>query len=284
VSFDPGKRLDPSQVEDRRGAGMGAGPVIVGGGGIGLILLLVASLLFGVDPTQVLGPALDQPPQTNVEQTTQECQTGADAQRRTDCRVVGFVNSVQAYWDAEFARRGLRYEPAKTVIFSGYVQAGCGVASTAQGPFYCPLDGRVYLDTTFFDDLSSRFGARGGPFAEGYVIAHEYGHHVQDLLGLLGNTGSTGPSSASVAQELMADCLAGVWARHAAETGYLRPPTDQEVAQALDAASAVGDDRIQRQTQGRVTPESWTHGSSEQRRAAFTTGYRTGDLGACGAG
>lgn len=283
MSFDPGKQLDPSQVEDRRRGGGMSGPVIAGGGGIGLIVLLVASLLLGVDPTQVLGPALQVPPETDVQQTTQECQTGADAQRRTDCRVVGFVNSVQAYWDGEFSRRGLRYQPAKTVIFSGYVQAECGVASSANGPFYCPLDSRVYLDTSFFEDMLARLGAQGA-FAEGYVIAHEYGHHVENILGLLKSTGGTGPQSASVTQELMADCLAGVWARHAASTGYLRPPTDAELKQAMDAAAAVGDDRIQRQTQGRVTPESWTHGSSEQRQGAFRTGYQTGDLGSCGAG
>lgn len=281
MTFDPGKRLDPSQVEDRRG--MSAGPVIAGGGGIGLIVLLVASLLLGIDPTQVLGPALQASPQTDIQQTTQECQTGADAQRRTDCRVVGFVNSVQSYWDGEFSRRGLRYQPAKTVIFAGYVRAECGVASSAQGPFYCPLDGRVYLDTSFFEDMLARLGAQGS-FAEGYVVAHEYGHHVQNLLGLLEATGSSGPNSASVTQELMADCLSGVWAHHAASTGYLRPLSDVEIQQAMAAAAAVGDDRIQQRTQGRVTPEGWTHGSSEQRMSAFRTGYRTGDLGACGAG
>jgi predicted metalloprotease len=286
VTFEPGKRLDPSQVEDVRGRGgmlRGGGPVIAGGGGVGLLILLVASLLFGVDPGEVLGPALQMPPETNVQRATQECQTGADAQRRTDCRVVAFVNSVQAYWDGEFARRGVTYQPAKTVIFSGYVQAECGVASSAQGPFYCPLDRRIYLDTSFFEEMLARLGAQGS-FAEGYVIAHEYGHHVQNILGLLEATGSTGPSSASVTQELMADCLAGVWARHAASTGYLRPPSDAEIKQALDAAAAVGDDRIQRATQGRVQPESWTHGSSEQRQRAFHAGYRSGDLGACGAG
>lgn len=280
MTFDPGKRLDPTQVDDRRRGG--AGPVLAGGGGIGLVVLLVAALLLGVDPTEVLGPALEGPADTSVQQTTQECQTGADAQQRTDCRVVGFVNSVQAYWESEFARRGSRYEPAKTVIFSGRVQAACGLASSAQGPFYCPLDSRVYLDTSFFEEMLTRLGAHGA-FAEGYVIAHEYGHHVQHLLGLLEATGSTGPRSASVTQELMADCLAGVWARHAASTGYLRPPSDQEIAQALGAAAAVGDDRIQHQTQGEVNPESWTHGSSEQRRSAFQTGYGSGDLASCGA-
>lgn len=286
MTFEPGKRLDPSQVEDRRGRGgmLGGGPVIAGGGGIGLIVLLVAALVFGVDPGQVLGPALEaQPPGASVERSLQECQTGEAAQRRTDCRVVGFVNSVQAYWRGEFARRATEYRPAKTVIFTGHVQAECGTASSAQGPFYCPLDERIYLDTSFFDDMLARLGAAGS-FAEGYVIAHEYGHHVQNVLGLLRGTGTAGPESASVAQELMADCLAGVWARHAGSTGYLKPPSEDEVRQAMAAAAAVGDDRIQRATQGRVTPESWTHGSSEQRMRAFRTGYQTGDLGACGAG
>lgn len=262
----------------------GGGPVIAGGGGIGLIVLLIASLVFGVDPGAVLGPALEaQPPETNVERSLDECRTGADAERRTDCRVVGFVNSVQAYWQGEFARRGMQYQPAKTVIFSGQVQAECGSASSAQGPFYCPLDQRIYLDTSFFDDMLARLGASGS-FAEGYVIAHEYGHHVQNVLGLLEARGGTGPESASVTQELMADCLAGVWARHAASTGYLRPPTEAEIQQAMGAAAAVGDDRIQKSTQGRVTPETWTHGSSDQRMRAFRSGYQTGDLGACGAG
>ncbi len=296
MSFDPNAKLDPSQVEDRRGGSGGygplgggrsfGGPIVVGGGSgtILLVLLLVASMVFGVDPfaTQMIDTA---PEGTGADagQAVSQCQTGADAQARTDCRVVGFVDSVQAYWDQEFTRRGLHYEPARTVLFTNYVQAGCGIASTAQGPFYCPTDGRVYLDVSFFDELHSRFGAQGGPFAEGYVIAHEYGHHVQDLLGILQSTSRTGPQSISVGQELMADCLAGVWADHAAATGYLKQPTDAEVAQAIDAAGAVGDDRIQRETQGRVQPERWTHGSSAQRQNAFMSGYRSGDIRACGA-
>jgi predicted metalloprotease len=276
VTFDPNAKLDPSQVEDRRGGASGAGgPIIVGGGGIGLIIL-IAALLLGVDPTGLIDTS-SQPPIEGV-QSVQECRTGADANKRTDCRVVGFVDSVQKYWSDEFTRRGSRYSPAPTVIFTGYTQAACGTASAATGPFYCPSDQKVYLDISFFEQLRARFGAKGGPFAEAYVIAHEYGHHVQDLLGLLKESSS---ARASVRVELQADCFAGVWAKHAAATGYLQAPTDTEIAQALDAAAAVGDDRIQQQTQGRVTPESWTHGSSEQRQFWFKAGYASGNMDRC---
>jgi predicted metalloprotease len=276
VTFDPNAKLDPSQVEDRRGGASGAGgPIIVGGGGIGLIIL-IAALLLGVDPTGLIDTS-SQPPIEGV-QSLQECRTGADANKRTDCRVVGFVDSVQKYWSDEFTRRGSRYSPAPTVIFTGYTQAACGTASAATGPFYCPSDQKVYLDISFFEQLRARFGAKGGPFAEAYVIAHEYGHHVQDLLGLLKESSS---ARASVRVELQADCFAGVWAKHAAATGYLQAPTDTEIAQALDAAAAVGDDRIQQQTQGRVTPESWTHGSSEQRQFWFKAGYASGNMDRC---
>jgi predicted metalloprotease len=277
VTFKPDAQLDPSQVEDRRGRGGAGGPVMVGGGAIGLIVL-IAALLLGVDPTGLIDTT-SQPPIEGVQsQSLQECRTGADANKRADCRVVGFVDSVQKYWDDEFNRRAATYSPAATVIFSGYVEAACGTASGAMGPFYCPTDQKVYLDLSFFDDLETQFGAKGGPFAVGYVIAHEYGHHVQNELGLL----SAGSSArASVRTELQADCLAGVWAKNAAATGYLNPPTDAEIAQALDAAAAVGDDRIQQQTQGRVTPETWTHGSSEQRQFWFKAGYTSGNMDRC---
>lgn len=277
MTFKPDAQLDPSQVEDRRGRGGGAGgPVIVGGGGLGIIIL-IAALLLGVDPSGLIDTSY-QPPIEGAPQQVQECRTGADANKRADCRVVGFVDSVQKYWNDEFTRRGSTYAPATTVIFTGQVQAACGTASAAHGPFYCPLDQKVYLDLSFFDQLESQFGAKGGPFAVGYVIAHEYGHHIQNQLNLLDQRSS---ARASVRVELQADCLAGVWAKNAADTGYLVKPTDAEIAQALDAAAAVGDDRIQQQTQGEVTPETWTHGSSEQRQFWFKAGYTSGNMDRC---
>jgi predicted metalloprotease len=279
MTFRGNAPLDPSQVEDQRGRSGGGGglggPVVVGGGGIGLVILIIA-LLLGVNPLSDYSgtnPPIDGAP------SVQDCQTGADANKRDDCRIVGFVDSIQKYWTDEFARRGDTYLPAKTVLFTEYTQGACGLAQTAMGPFYCPEDEKVYLDISFFDELTQRFGAKGGPFAQGYVVAHEYGHHVQNQLGLL--SASQSGNAASVRVELQADCLAGVWARHAADTGYLEPPTDAEIAQALDAAAAVGDDRVQQETQGRVAPEQWTHGSSAQRQQWFKTGYQTGDLDRC---
>ena len=273
VTFDPGKQLDPSQVEDRRGGAVSGGPIVIGGGAIGL-LLFVAAVLLGVDPFAGTAP---QAP-VDSQQTVEQCRTGADANNREECRVVGFVDSIQAYWSDDFARRGASYAKAPTVLYSGYVQGACGLASAAQGPFFCPLDDKVYLDVSFFQDLRSRFGAQGGSLAEGYVVAHEYGHHVEYLLGLLSNDSSR---QASIRTELMADCLAGVWAKHATETGYLQSVTDADIAAALDAAGAVGDDRIQRETQGRVTPETWTHGSSAQRQQSFRAGVTSGDVATC---
>ena len=287
MPFNNKSRLDTSQVSDRRGRGVGT-TMAVGGGGLGLVILIVA-LLLGVDPAAL--PDLTAPaPAASTGSTSQTnslaeaCQTGADANAREDCRIVGFTNSIQAYWTDEFARQGNQYLPAKTVLFTGSTQAACGYATAAVGPFYCPADQQIYLDLDFFNELQTRFGAQGGAFAEAYVLAHEYGHHVQNLTGALdqsSGSSATGPQSASVQTELQADCLAGVWAYHATDTGYLTQVTDAEIAQSLDAAAAVGDDRIQRQSQGYVSPESWTHGSSEQRQQALKDGLQTGDPASC---
>ncbi len=279
MTFRPDASLDPSQVEDRRG--QRGGGLLVGGGGI-TIVVLIASLLFGFDPTALLG-VVDTVSQTQIENgpPPSECKTGADANARDDCRIVGFVGSVQKYWQDEFARRGQQYAPAKTVLFSAGTQSACGSATTAVGPFYCPEDQKVYLDLDFFKDLTSKLGAKGGPFAEGYVVAHEYGHHIQNLLGQLNQSTQTGPQSQTVRVELQADCYAGSWARNAASTGFLVEPTQAEIAQAIDAAESVGDDRIQQKTQGRVTPDSFTHGTSAQRQKWFMVGYQTGDPARC---
>jgi predicted metalloprotease len=287
MPFNEKSRLDPSQVQDRRGRRMST-TLAVGGGGIGLVILLVA-LLLGVNPGDLLN-ASELAPSTNdsyasgISNLVSECQTGADANTRQDCAIVGYVNSIQAYWSDVFTSQGIEYVPAQTVLFSGATEAACGYAYGAMGPFYCPYDQNVYLDLAFFDELQLRFGPEGGPFAVAYVLAHEYGHHIQDLLGLLdtsGGDGNQGPQSMSVFTELQADCLAGVWVSHAVETGYLLQVTDLEIAQSLDAAAAVGDDRIQRQTQGYVSPETWTHGSSDQRYSALLDGIQSGDANSC---
>jgi uncharacterized protein len=282
MTFNPNQPLDPGQVRDRRGLG-GGGTIAAGGGGIALVITLVY-LLLGGNPADLAGldPGAGAGNQPDNSTLQQECKSGADANKRQDCRIVGYVNSIQAFWTTEFQSLNEPYQEADTVLFEGQVSTGCGVASSQVGPFYCPPDTTIYLDLGFFQDLQTRFGAEGGPFAEAYVLAHEYGHHIQNLTGnLTPGPGQEGAEGRAVRTELQADCLAGVWANNAAETGYLQPLTEDQIAQALSAAAAVGDDRIQQKTQGQVDPESWTHGSAEQRQHWFKTGYAGGTLANC---
>ena len=282
MTFNPNQPLDPGQVRDRRGLG-GGGAIAAGGGGIALVIALVY-LLLGGNPADLAGidPGVGAGNQPDNSTLQQECRTGADANQRQDCRIVGYVNSIQAFWTTEFQSLNEPYQPAQTVLFTNQVSTACGVASSQVGPFYCPADTTIYLDLGFFEELQTRFGAQGGPFAEAYVLAHEYGHHVQNLTGnLTPGPGQEGAEGRAVRTELQADCLAGVWANNAAETGYLQPLTADQIAQALSAAAAVGDDRIQQKTQGQVDPEVWTHGSAEQRQQWFMTGYEKGTLANC---
>jgi uncharacterized protein len=274
VRFRSDAGLDTSQVSDRRGAG--AGPLAVGGGGIIGLIVLVFSLLNGGGGG---GLGVDTPAGDLKSDLSSSCQTGADANQKDDCRIVGVVNSVQKYWE----QHQPNYTKASTVFFTGGTNTGCGSATSSVGPFYCPNDRKVYIDLGFYEELRNRFGAQGGPFAEAYVIAHEYGHHIENLRGVLEKARSreTGPQSAGVRVELQADCLAGMWARGAVETGYIEELTDADIRDGLNAASAIGDDRIQEQAQGQVSPESWTHGSSEQRQKWFLTGFRATTDNAC---
>lgn len=287
MRFRRGTSLDPGQVTDVRGRRMGGG-LAVGGGGLGLagiVIYLLVSLLSGGGGLGQLAPLDNQTVGRGDTpgEVSQACRTGEDANRRQDCRIVAVVNSVQKFWDGVFQRSGQRYAYVDTVFFTDQVQTGCGLASSQVGPFYCPHDQLVYIDLGFFDELESRFGVGAAPFTQAYVIAHEYGHHVQNQLGVLERIGNDrqGPESKAVRSELQADCYAGVWAAHAVDTGLIEELTQADINSGLDAASAIGDDRIQEQTQGQVRPETWTHGSSEQRRRWFSRGYERGQPAAC---
>ena len=280
--------LDTGQVTDARGRGVGPGGLAVGGGGLGLVGLIIYVLISLLSSGGGLGQLapLDnqQVGQGDTPSTiSQDCKTGQDANERQDCRIVAVVNSVQEFWDGVFQRSNRQYQFVDTVFFSGQVNTACGTADSQVGPFYCPLDKLVYIDLSFFDELESRFGVGASTFVQAYVIAHEYGHHVQDQLGVLDKIKGDrqGPESLSVRSELQADCYAGVWAAHAVETRLVEQLTQADINDGLDAAAAIGDDRIQQSTQGQVNPETWTHGSSEQRRRWFAQGYEKGRPAVC---
>ena len=310
MSFNDNAQLDTSQVESGGSGGLaGGGRGFPGGiqvgGGIGGLILLLLMLIFGGNsilgggdsgggsagglPSQQLQNDQVAAAGQVDEGDFSQCKTGADANKNDVCLIIATVNSTQDYWEKTLPKYQMNYEMAKTVIYQGQTQSGCGTANSQVGPFYCPLDSKVYVDASFFQELQSKFGADGGQLAKEYVIAHEYGHHIQNLLGVLNRAQQDpqGPNSGAVRVELMADCLAGTWVRHATETTdangtpLLQPITEEDIQSALSAAAAVGDDRIQEKMQGRVTPENWTHGSAEARMNWFTQGYRTGDINQC---
>ncbi|HRP99650.1 MAG TPA: neutral zinc metallopeptidase [Terrimesophilobacter sp.] len=279
MTFNPNAKIDSSKVSKRgRNTAIGVGA----GGGLVLILALVGPLL-GIDLSG-LAPLLGGGAGTSQEITEGDlshCDTGADANEDIECRMVGAATSLDAYWSAEM-RSG--YVTPGVVLFEQATQSGCGSASAATGPFYCPADQTMYLDTGFFDQLRNQFGASGGPLAEMYVLAHEWGHHMSNILGQMDNLNlrESGPTSDSVRLELQADCFAGAWAAAASTqpdsngTTFLKPITKQQIADALNAAAAIGDDRIQEASGVNVNPHQWTHGSSEQRQRWFATGFEGG--------
>src|ERR1700712_2056458 len=290
MTFSEGMQIDTSTTSTSGGGG-GGGRGIALGGGIGGLLIVVVALFLGVDPSSVLpqGGSVNQYDTQGVDAPgfdVSQCKTGKDANTIVECRVIATGNSVDGVWSQLL--KG--YTRPKVRLFSQQVNTGRGPATTEVGPFYCPVDKTAYFDTSFFQVLVDQFGSSGGPFAQEYVVAHEFGHHVQDLMGTLGRAqqGATGSQGNGVRTELQADCYAGVWAHYAAVTKqegsdvpFLEPLSDKDINDALSAASSVGDDRIQKSSTGRVNPESWTHGSSAERQKWFTIGYQTGDPNKC---
>ncbi|CAM3787722.1 KPN_02809 family neutral zinc metallopeptidase [Nocardioides zeicaulis] len=303
MRFNPKARLDTSRVSDGgRGSGGGGGmrmPIPGGtraGGGVGVLIIVV--LFFIVSQCAGGGGGLPSPggidPQSSGSDASRmddsarydNCKTGADANSDEDCARVAVENSLYNFWSQQFDSG---FTPATLRTFSGAVDTGCGQASSQVGPFYCPNDQKIYLDTTFFDDvLEGQLGGKGGDFVEPYVIGHEYGHHIQNLMGTMSKVKTQqGPESDAVRLELQADCYAGLWTKAATGT------TDQDgvaifdgldeadISEALDAAKTVGDDRIQQQAGQRVDPEGWTHGSSEERMRWFMKGYQDGTIESC---
>lgn len=280
MTFNPDAKIDSSKVS-KRGRNTAIG---VGGGALGVIAVALISQLVGFDVGPLANMFLGGDQGQVEEQDLSHCDTGADANEDVECRMVGAATSLDAYWADQFAAVGEPYETPGFVIFEQATMSGCGQASSATGPFYCPPEQGIYLDTGFFDQLRSQFGASGGPLAEMYVVAHEWGHHISNLTGVMDSISRSdaGPTSDSVRLELQADCYAGAWAGAAStqpdgsgET-FLQPITRQQVQDALNAAAAIGDDRIQEASGVDVNPHQWTHGSSEQRQRWFLEGFEGG--------
>jgi uncharacterized protein len=280
VKYNEGAQLDPSQMGGR-GGGRRTGGIAIGGGA-GILVLLLA-LLFGVNPNDILGGGSVAPEQTTGATPFAQCRRGSDVAQDRDCRFVAYTNSIQDYWSQTVQG----YQEIQVKTFSGGIDTACGSASSAVGPFYCPADTTVYLDLTFFDQLTTQLGAQGGDAAEAYVFAHEFGHHIQKLTGTMrqvqGSGQDSGPKSPGVRLELQADCYAGAWFKFAVTdpNDPIAEVSQDDLNRAADAAAAVGDDRIQQKTQGQVTPESWTHGSAAQRQQWLARGFSSGDPNVC---
>lgn len=269
--------LRPTEnVDDRRGVGFGGSRLAIGGGGLGLVAVVVLSLVFGVDPTQLLD-TMNGGGATYQQQANPGEPRADDAAYQFSRRIVGSAEDV---WSPILRAEGVTFSPATLTTYDVSTPTGCGTGQSSAGPFYCPADDRIYLDLAFYDELGSRFGAPG-EFARAYVVAHEYGHHIQNLLGVMARhqTGSRGADSDSVRTELQADCFAGVWAYHANQQFRILETGDVE--QGLQAASSVGDDTLEKQSQGYVVPDSFTHGTSAQRTRWFQRGLQGGDIKAC---
>jgi uncharacterized protein len=305
MRFNPKARLDTSRTSDGGGGGggggMGSGPMrlpipggTAGGGGMGLlivILFFVLSQCVGGNQVSQSGASVDTGRVAASDTGRYEnCKLGSDASTNPDCERIGVENSLFDYWKSALPDQDqTQFEPARLKTFTGAVGTGCGNASSQVGPFYCPADATIYMDTTFFDDVLERqLGGPDGGFVEAYVLAHEYGHHIENLRGTMGRVRTQqGPRSDAVRLELQADCFAGMWANSATRTQdeqgevLISELTEDDIRLALEAAAAVGDDRIQQKTQGQVTEEAWTHGSAASRMKWFQVGYTEGTIEAC---
>ncbi len=277
MTFNDNADISSGKVTRRgRNTAIGVG----GGGGVIAIIVLLISVFTNTDLSGLLGAGGQGPagPEEQLNCTAEQANTDID------CRVQGAAATIGDYWTDKAPDLGIEYVNPGTKVFDGQVETGCGTATTAVGPFYCPPDQTIYIDTAFYGQLREQFGEDAGSLAQIYVVAHEWGHHIQNIAGIMDgkNLQDTGPTSDSVRLELQADCFAGAWAGAASTTKdangvtFLKTFTNEELADALAAAAAVGDDNIQEKTQGQTNPESWTHGSSEQRQRWFTIGMEQG--------
>ena len=283
MQYNAGAQLDPSQVEVRGG---GNGGRVAIGGGVSIIVLILA-MLFGINPSELMGGGGGTASQANPGTDLSQCQTGADVEKNRECRFVVYANTNNAYWSQVV---GDQYTQTKTVLYSGQTPSGCGTATTDVGPFYCPADKAIYIDPSFTEDmLKGQLGGQGGDAAEAYVSGHEYGHHIQDLLGTLDQVQAagqtTGENSPAVALELQADCYAGAYLAHVTQlqNSPISGITQDDLNRIVNAAQVVGDDYIQKASSGRVNPDAWTHGSSAMRQRWLAVGFKSGDPNQCSA-